>query len=229
MKRVIFVFTIFLLVSFVFAQDCPSKTTSENTSITFVGRITSLGNDEKVFVWFEYGENPANLTKTEEEMKAESGIFCIKVKNLKPCTKYFYRAVIRNKEGTSYGGMKEIKTNCDFNIKSQDFNVIFPSSEILLNKCSSDKLSFFVVNNTSVGRKISLWPEGEISDWFNPRSLNFVLPGKSKRKITWKVNIPCDSLKNSYQVSLKLKNKENIFYYPVLVNIKTSSFNLHTR
>jgi hypothetical protein len=221
MKRLAFVLMIFL-GGFVFAQSCPSKTTAENDAITFVGKITFLGNDNKVFIWFEYGEKMDNLLKTKEEMKKETGLFCLKVENLKPCAKYFYRAGIRNQEGTNYGEIKSIETKCNFNNGFRSVNAILPT-EVFLKKCSSEKISFYVVNNTNVRRKVNIVPEGEINSWFKPTSLNFILPSKAKRKINWKINVPCDIVKDSYQVSLRIKNGDNIFTYPVEVKLKSES------
>jgi hypothetical protein len=222
MKKLI-LFLIIFLGSFVFAQSCPSKTTAENDAITFVGKVTSLGGDNEVFIWFEYGENISNLSKTREEMKKEAGLFCIRIENLKPCTRYFYRAGIRNQAGTNYGEIKSIETKCNVQNESQDIDIVLNSSEQFLKKCSSEKLSFYVVNNTNVRRKVNILLEGEIKNWFKPISLSFILPSKAKRKINWKINIPCDIVSDSYQISLKVKNGDNVYTYPIVMRLKSES------
>jgi hypothetical protein len=222
MKKLI-LFLIIFLGSFVFAQSCPSKTTAENDAIIFVGKVASLGGDNEVFVWFEYGENIDNLSKTKEEVKKDPGLFCIRVENLKPCKRYFYRAGIRNQVGTNYGEIKSIETRCRAQNESQDIGIVLNSSEQFLKKCSSEKLSFYVVNNTNVRRKVNILPEGEIRNWFRPASLSFVLPSRAKRKINWKINIPCDVVNDSYQISLKVKNGDNVYTYPILIRLKSGS------
>jgi hypothetical protein len=222
MKKLI-LFLIIFLGSFVFAQSCPSKTTAENDAITFVGKVTSLGGDNEVFVWFEYGENIGNLSKTKEEVKKEAGLFCVRVENLKPCTRYFYRAGVRNQAGTNYGEIKSIETKCKVQNESQDIDIVLNSSEQFLKRCSSERLSFYVVNNTNVRRGINILPEGEIRNWFRPVSLSFVLPSKAKRKISWKINVPCDVVKDSYQVSLKVKNGDKFYTYPIVIRLKSES------
>jgi len=222
MKKLI-LFLIIFLGSFVFAQSCPSKTTAENDAITFVGKVTSLGGDNEVFVWFEYGENISNLSKTREEVKKEAGLFCIKVENLKPCTRYFYRAGVRNQAGTNYGEIKSIETKCKVQNESRNIDIVLNSAEQFLKKCSSEKLSFYVVNNTNVRRKVNILPEGEVKNWFKPTSLSFILPSKAKRKINWKINIPCDIVNDSYQISLKVKNGDNVYTYPIVMRLKSES------
>jgi hypothetical protein len=222
MKKLI-LFLIIFLGSFVFAQSCPPKTIAENDAITFVGKITSLGVSNEDFVWFEYGENINNLSKTKEEIKRETGLFCIRVENLKPCTRYFYRAGIRNKDGTNYGEIKSIETECNRQNKSSNIDIVLNPSEYFLKKCSSEKLSFYVVNNANVRRRVNISPEGEIRNWFKPSSLSFVLPSKAKRKINWKVNIPCDNINDSYQISLKVKNGDNVYNYPIVMRLKSES------
>jgi hypothetical protein len=222
MKKLI-LFLIIFLGSFVFAQSCPSKTTAENDAITFVGKVTSLGGDNEVFVWFEYGENIINLSKTREEVKKEAGLFCIRVENLKPCTRYFYRAGVRNQAGTNYGEIKSIETKCKVQNESRNIDIVLNSAEQFLKKCSSEKLSFYVVNNTNVRRKVNILPEGEVKNWFKPTSLSFILPSKAKRKINWEINIPCDIVNDSYQISLKVKNGDNVYTYPIVMRLKSES------
>jgi hypothetical protein len=222
MKRLI-LFLLIFLGGFVFAQICPPKSTAENDAITFVGKVTSLGGDNEVFVWFEYGEKMDNLMKTKEEVKKETGLFCIRVENLKPCTRYFYRAGVRNQAGTNYGEIKSIETKCSAQNKSQNIDIVLDSSEQFLKKCSSEKLSFYVVNNTNVRRKVNIIPEGEIKNWFKPSSLSFILPSKAKRKINWKINVPCNIEKDSYQISLKIKNGDYVSIYPLEVKFNSDS------
>lgn len=91
---------------------CPSKTTAEYNEITFVGRILDLGQDDKVYVWFEYGTSTNNMKQTEKISRRETGIYCQKITNLNPCTTYYYKAGIQNKHGTVYGEIKTIQTKC---------------------------------------------------------------------------------------------------------------------
>jgi len=227
MKRIIFI--LIFLGSLVWAQTCPLKTTADENGIIFVGRITDLGGDDEVYVWFEFGENESNLVRTKEEIRRETGIFCIKVENLKPCTLYFYRAGIRNKTGINYGEIKSIKTKCYDSNSYRSIKIILPA-DVSLKKCSVGSVPIFVVNQSSLRKKIKLYIEGEGRNWFRPDSLSFILPAKAKRKVNWKVSVPCKLDKNSYQFYLKLQKGKNIFNYPLLIKINSgSSLNLNTR
>jgi predicted RNase H-like HicB family nuclease len=98
----------------VFAQTCPEKTiVNGERSITFVGGLVDLGGDNQAFVWFEYGTTSGNYTfKTEKKLMTQIGKYCISVENLEPCTTYYYRAVMENKAGPSYGAELAKTTPC---------------------------------------------------------------------------------------------------------------------
>lgn len=95
------------------AENCPSQTTAEGTSITFVGGLADMGGDSQASVWFEYGTTSGNYSqKTEEKVLTQTGKYCITVSNLQPCTTYYYRAAMRNKAGPSYGAEQSRTTAC---------------------------------------------------------------------------------------------------------------------
>ena len=97
----------------VLAENCPSLTTVNGTSITFVGGLADMGGDTQSSVWFEYGTTSGNYTqKTEEKVLTQTGKYCITVSNLQPCTTYYYRAAMRNKTGPSYGAEQSRTTAC---------------------------------------------------------------------------------------------------------------------
>lgn len=143
MKKFILLTIFFLvfIVNFTGAQTCPERTTAGYDKIIFVGKITSLGNDSKVSAWFEYGIDKNNLKKTKEIVRNDLGIYCLEVKNLTPCTTYFYRAAVKNEKGTAYGELKNIKTLCSAgkinnnNSSNKDKNI----SNTVVSKNSIDK------------------------------------------------------------------------------------------
>ena len=98
---------------FVLAESCPSATTVVGQSVTFVGKVTSMGGAESIDVWFEYGKDDNYGLKTAKKTIHEKGIYCISVANLSPCTTYHYRAVAKNSAGTAYGREKTFTTACN--------------------------------------------------------------------------------------------------------------------
>ena len=97
----------------VLAENCPSLTTVNGISITFVGGLADMGGDTQASVWFEYGLTSGNYSqKTEEKVLTQMGKYCITVLNLQPCTTYYYRAAMRNKAGPSYGAEQSRTTAC---------------------------------------------------------------------------------------------------------------------
>lgn len=116
-KFFVFVFLFVLINIFNFEISlgqtyCPPRTVAYNNSIVFVGKA-GTGGDKNVVVWFDYGLDYKKLNyKTKEIVLYSESFYCVKVNNLKPCTKYYYRAVAKNSAGVNYGEIKEIKTKC---------------------------------------------------------------------------------------------------------------------
>jgi len=102
----------FLFAGFVFAQNCPLQTTVSGTSVTFVGELTDMGGDSVVYAWFEYGKSQSLENKTSEISLTRTGLYCLTISGLSPCTTYYYRAVARNSAGTSFGEIKSFTTTC---------------------------------------------------------------------------------------------------------------------
>jgi hypothetical protein len=100
----------FLLPNFTLAESCPSRTTVNGTTVTFVGELTDLDGDGTASVWFQYGRTRSYGQKTSEEALRQPGIYCITVSGLLPSTTYHYRTVARSSAGTSYGGDKSFTT-----------------------------------------------------------------------------------------------------------------------
>ena len=110
-KTFIFLIFIFFFPIFLFAQ-CPSQTTVQGTTVTFVGELTDMGGDNRVDVWFEYGPSNNFGYQTQKQTLYQPDVYCISVSNLSPCTTYYYRAVAQNSGGISYGETRTFTTNC---------------------------------------------------------------------------------------------------------------------
>ena len=102
-----------LSFNFASAQSCPSLTSVDGTAVNFVGELTDTGGDSYTITWFEYGKTKSYGQKTSEQTLTQTGLYCITVSNLSPCTIYNYRAVAKNTAGTSYGENKTFTTTCD--------------------------------------------------------------------------------------------------------------------
>lgn len=119
--KIIFSLSIFLIVSGlvitftsvqILGSACPPSTTPATTSAVLVGEITDDGGDPNLTVWFRYGTTNPPQTNTPSSSQNGTGIFCITVSNLTPCTQYYYQAVAQNSAGTSYGEIKTFTTHC---------------------------------------------------------------------------------------------------------------------
>ena len=81
---------------------------------TLYGEVTDDGGDPYLLVWFQYGETPAYGFETPKQTKYGPGEFFATVTNLKECTTYHYRAVVRhqNYDDTTFGENKTFTTPC---------------------------------------------------------------------------------------------------------------------
>lgn len=100
----------FLSFNLALAESCPSITTVEGTTVTFVGKLTDMGGDSVTYVWFKYDKTTSLGQKTSEKALTKEGIYCITISGLDPSTTYYYRAGARNSAGTSYGEIKSFTT-----------------------------------------------------------------------------------------------------------------------
>ena len=133
------------------AENCPEVTTvNGENSITFVGGLLNLGGDEEANVWFEYGTSSGNYKfQTEKKLMKNTGKYCITVNNLEPCTIYYYRAVMENLAGISYGAEKSKKTLCSAKSLSGILNVKTLNSNKFSNGDNSNIKDFLLGNFVS--------------------------------------------------------------------------------
>lgn len=82
------------------------ETASIEYAVILKGNITDMGGDETCQVWFEYkeGEN-GSIIYTPKEVVSSEGMFMYVLhgSELKENATYYYRAVIENSQGISYG------------------------------------------------------------------------------------------------------------------------------
>jgi hypothetical protein len=125
-KIISFVFLLgfFILINPVSAQ-CPNLTTVSGNSVNFVGELSDTGGDTNNDVWFQYGKTTSYGRTTNKRTLTSSGVYCITVSGLEPCTTYNYRAAASNSAGTSYGANNTFTTACDnysVNIRANNSN-----------------------------------------------------------------------------------------------------------
>lgn len=89
------------------------ETGSVEYAVVLKANVTSMGGDESCQVWFEYNENgDKNATQTQKKEVNNKGMFTEVITGLKENSTYYYRAVINNSQGISYG------TNLSFKMLS---------------------------------------------------------------------------------------------------------------
>jgi hypothetical protein len=75
--------------------------------------------DTYSYIWFEYGENPNSLNNTTSRERVDYNNrdfeFSSRISNLNYNQRYFYRAVLQNNYGVSYGATLNFITNDDYN------------------------------------------------------------------------------------------------------------------
>ncbi len=86
------------------------KTSGIEYAIILKGNLTDLGGDDSCLVWFEYWEEGGNISQTEKKEINQVGEFEEAITGLKENTTYYYRAVVENSNGISYGANLTFKT-----------------------------------------------------------------------------------------------------------------------
>ena len=89
-----------------------SNTIVGETEAILSGETFDDGGDPNLEVWFQYGETPRYGLESTHYLMYGIGHFTALIRNLEPCTKYYYRAVSRNTGGTTYGKSYNFITNC---------------------------------------------------------------------------------------------------------------------
>ena len=78
--------------------------------VKFSGRVNPNGN--LTTVWFEWGETPELEMKTAPQYFSLESAFEYELIGLQPSTKYFYRSVATNIEGSAFGETIQFETSC---------------------------------------------------------------------------------------------------------------------
>lgn len=79
------------------------ETDSVEYAIVLKGNLTSLGGDANCQVWFEYWEENGTHITTTKKTVSNTGIFTETITGLNENSTYYYRAVVENSQGISYG------------------------------------------------------------------------------------------------------------------------------
>lgn len=97
------------------AQSCPSQTQYSSNYAILVGEIVDTGGENNIQAWFEWGLTSYLGNLTSQQNLYVSSVpyrFCYTLSNLNPCTTYYYRAAVRNSQGTGYGQIYSFTTRC---------------------------------------------------------------------------------------------------------------------
>ena len=74
------------------------------------GRLTGMGADSSVKVYFEWGETTAYGSRTRARRMTDTGRFSAVIRGLTPGTTYHFRAVVEGEGSTGYGSDRSFKT-----------------------------------------------------------------------------------------------------------------------
>ena len=120
-------------------------TASVEYAVILKGNLTNMGGDETCQVWFEYWEENGSINYTSMEVINGEGMFECVLTGLKENTTYYYRAVVNNSQGISYG------TNLSFKmlslpraptVETLDANLSYPNATLYANVTSLGDSTF---------------------------------------------------------------------------------------
>ncbi len=82
-----------------------TETESIDYAVILKGNLTDMGGDSQCYVYFEYWEKNGSKLSTDKKIMNKKGEFneILSIEGLKENTTYYYRAVVENSNGISYG------------------------------------------------------------------------------------------------------------------------------
>lgn len=103
-----------------FAQTAPTiqttaATSIQGTSATLNANVTNLGSYSSANIYFQWGTNTSYGSQTPTSAQGFTGSFSQALTGLTPSTTYYFRAVIQNSAGTSYGQDMTFTTGTTYN------------------------------------------------------------------------------------------------------------------
>jgi len=92
------------------AVKAEAETKGMEFAVILKGNLTDMGGDEVCYVYFEYWEEGEEKHQTPKKVMNSEGEFSEVISGLKENTTYYYRAVVENSQGISYGMNLSFKT-----------------------------------------------------------------------------------------------------------------------
>jgi len=92
------------------AVKAKAETNGMEFAVILKGNLTDMGGDDTCYVYFEYWEDGGEKQHTAKKVMSSEGEFSEVISGLKENTTYYYRAVVENSQGISYGTNLSFKT-----------------------------------------------------------------------------------------------------------------------
>ncbi|MCD6331373.1 MAG: fibronectin type III domain-containing protein, partial [Thermoplasmata archaeon] len=92
------------------AVKAKAETKGMEFAVILKGNLTDMGGDDACYVYFEYWEDGGEKQYTAKKIMSSEGEFSDVISGLKENTTYYYRAVVENSQGISYGMNLSFKT-----------------------------------------------------------------------------------------------------------------------
>ncbi len=92
------------------AVKASGETKEMEFAVILKGNLTDMGGDDECYVYFEYWEEGGEKKQTPKKIMSDEGEFSEVISDLKENTTYYYRAVVENSQGISYGTNLSFKT-----------------------------------------------------------------------------------------------------------------------
>ncbi len=92
------------------AVKATTETRGMEYAVVLKANLTDMGGDEECYVYFEYWEEGGEKQQTPKKIMNSTGEFSEVITGLKENATYFYRAVVENSQGISYGVNLSFKT-----------------------------------------------------------------------------------------------------------------------
>ncbi|HEC77151.1 MAG TPA: carboxypeptidase regulatory-like domain-containing protein, partial [Thermoplasmatales archaeon] len=169
------------------------ETNSVDYAIVLKGNLTSLGGDASCQVWFEYWEENGTHVSTSKQTVSKTGLFTETITGLNENSTYYYRAIVENSKGISYG----------VNLSFKMYSLPSPPEIETLNASAGSTNATLYANLTNMGDSVFCYV------WFEYWN-------KTKTKYTTPINIT--NTTGIFHVEVKeIEDGKKYFYRAVAV------------
>jgi len=175
----------------------------QTTSAVLTGYLKDLGGADSCKVWFQWGRNSSYDNETSHRSQSKIGSFNAGIYNLSPNTTYYFRAVVENSVGNSYGIKRSFKTEGTNGAKEED-KVFLSVEKSVKNLSRGDTKWYHSYRSADPSDKLLF--QIKIESTGDTKARNVMVKDSLPDNIIYKGNLRIDNVYSSKNISTKAIN-----------------------